>query len=126
MRTCVELKGSISVAHKPSFSTAWGRVHGHDYIITASICRDGFHDVVVDAGEAGERLRELLSKMDGKYLASSAEQVDLPEEEVYVVPCNAAGLSGECLAKHIADLLGASWVRVCESGYGAPCFLYER
>lgn len=126
MRTCVELRGSISVAHKPAFSPTWNRVHGHDYYITVGICKEGYHEVVVDASAAGDRFKELLAKLDGKYLASSSEQTPLSADEVYIVPCEAKGVSGECLAKHIADLMGATWVRVCESAYASPCFYFER
>ncbi|WP_148682608.1 6-carboxytetrahydropterin synthase [Pyrobaculum ferrireducens] len=126
MRTCVELRGSISVAHRPAFSPAWGRVHGHDYHITAGFCRDGYHELVADAAEVGERFREILARMDGRYLASSSEPTQFGGDEVYVVPCGLAGVSGECLARHIAELIGATWVRVCESGLWSPCFYFER
>jgi 6-pyruvoyl-tetrahydropterin synthase len=125
MRTCVELRGSISVAHNPSFSPSWARVHGHDYIITVAICKEGYADLVIDASEASEKLRKVLSEMDGKYLASPLEKPPLPSPHVYIVPCSLPGLSGECLARHIAELLGATWVRVCESGLAAPCFYFE-
>jgi len=126
MQTCVELRGSISVAHKPSFSPGWARVHGHDYFITVGICVEGYRDLVVDADEASKKFREALARMDGKYLASPQERVALDAGEVYVVPCNLPGVSGECLAKHIADLVGAAWVRVCESSLGGPCFYFSK
>jgi 6-pyruvoyl-tetrahydropterin synthase len=126
MQTCVELRGSISVAHNPSFSPGWARVHGHDYVITVAICRNGYADVVVDAAQASERLRGVLAEMDGKYLASPLEKPPVQPSDVYVVPCGMPGVSGECLARHIADLLDATWVRVCESGLGAPCFYFAK
>lgn len=126
MRTCVELRGSISVAHNPSFSPSWARVHGHDYLVVVGICVDEYAELVVDAAEASRKLTELLAKMDGRYLASGAERHSFREDEVYVVPCSLPGVSGECLAKHIADLVGASWVRVCESSLNGPCFYYEK
>ncbi|ACB40265.1 6-pyruvoyl trahydropterin synthase family protein [Pyrobaculum neutrophilum] len=126
MRTCVELKGSVSVAHNPSFSPKWARIHGHDYVITVGICREGYTDVVVDAAEAGDKFRALLASIDGKYLASPLENPPLEPSGVYTVPCGQPGVSGECLAKYIAELMGASWVRVCESGLGSPCFYFER
>jgi len=122
----VEVKGSISVAHNPSFSPNWARIHGHDYVVTVAICRDGYTDMVVDAAEAAERLRKVLAEMDGKYLASPLERPPLPSANVYVVPCGLPGVSGECLAKHIAELLNATWVRVCESALTAPCFYFSR
>ncbi len=124
MKTCVEIRGSISVAHNPSFSPNWARVHGHDYVITVGICREGYSDLVIDADAASEKLRELLTEMDGKYLASPLERN--PPGGAYVVPCGLPGVSGECIAKHIADLVGATWVRVCESGFAAPCFYFEK
>lgn len=126
MRTCVELRGSISAAHNPAFSPRWARVHGHDYVITVGICREGLVDLVVDASEASERLFKILSEMDGKYLASTQERPSIPSQDVYVVPCDLPGVSGECIARHIAELLGATWVRVCESSYNSPCFYVER
>ncbi|MEM0479638.1 MAG: 6-carboxytetrahydropterin synthase [Pyrobaculum sp.] len=126
MRTCVELRGSISVAHNPSFSPQWAKIHGHDYVITVGICRDGDADIVVDADTATKKLQQILASMDGKYLASSSEDVKkLGNIDVYVVPCSLPGLSGECLARHLANLMDADWVRVCESAFGAPCFYYE-
>ncbi|MEM1519776.1 MAG: 6-carboxytetrahydropterin synthase [Pyrobaculum sp.] len=126
MRTCVELRGSISVAHNPAFSPQWARVHGHDYMITVGICREGAVDLVVDASIASKRLMEILKEMDGRYLASPSEDVRLPRENIYIVPCSLPGVSGECIAKHIADLLDATWVRVCESAYASPCFYVEK
>ncbi|MFN3803661.1 MAG: 6-carboxytetrahydropterin synthase [Pyrobaculum sp.] len=124
MRTCVELRGSISVAHNPSFSPEWSRVHGHDYIITVGICKEGYVELVVDAGEAGKKLEAVLTHMDGRYLASSVEK-DVPQG-AYVVPCSLPGVSGECIARHVAELIDATWVRVCESGLGGPCFYFEK
>ncbi|ABL88122.1 conserved hypothetical protein [Pyrobaculum islandicum DSM 4184] len=125
MRTCVELRGSISVAHNPSFSPKWARIHGHDYVITVGICRDGYTDVVVDAAEVSEKFRKVLTSMDGRYLASPFEKLPPDIKDVYIVPCSLSGVSGECLARHIAELMRASWVRICESGFGSPCFYYE-
>lgn len=125
MRTCVELKGSISVAHRAKFSPQWAAVHGHDYVITVGICRDSYTELVVDADEAAKRLKEILQRMDGKYLASSSETTSLPQEEVYVVPCNLPGASGECIVRHVAELVGASWARICESSLQGPCFYVE-
>ncbi|AET31843.1 hypothetical protein P186_0389 [Pyrobaculum ferrireducens] len=81
---------------------------------------------MADAAEVGERFREILARMDGRYLASSSEPTQFGGDEVYVVPCGLAGVSGECLARHIAELIGATWVRVCESGLWSPCFYFER
>ena len=121
MRTCVEVRGVISVAHRVP-GTAYASVHGHDYQVTAAICISGFTDMVADADKLTAKLRELLAELEGKYLASSAE--DPPSFTHVKIPCKAPGLTGECLAKYIADRIGATWVRVCESA--GPCFFFSR
>ena len=121
MTTCVEVRGAISVAHRVP-GTAYASVHGHDYQVVAAICVEGFADMVSDADRLTARLRELLAGLEGRYLASTSE--DPPPIEHVRIPCGAPGVTGECLARFIAESLGASWVRVCESA--GPCFYYAR
>ncbi|AEA13194.1 MAG: 6-carboxytetrahydropterin synthase [Thermoproteus sp.] len=122
MRLCVVARGSISVAHKPSFSALKGTLHGHDYVIRAAVCGPDDVDYVVDADELQRRLWSLLAEMDGKYLKSSREG-EAPEP-YYEIPCGPGGVTGECLARYIARHLGATWVEVCEGGLSTPCFYY--
>ncbi|MEZ0248113.1 MAG: 6-carboxytetrahydropterin synthase [Thermoproteus sp.] len=122
MRLCVVAKGSIAVAHKPSFSPIMGSLHGHDYTIRVAVCGPDDVDYVVDADELQQRLNALLAEMNGKYLKSSREES--APEPYYEVPCGPHGVTGECLARHIARSLGATWVEVCEGGLTSPCFYY--
>jgi len=121
VKTCVEVRGAISVAHRVP-GTAYASIHGHDYQIVAAICVNGFSDMVGDADKLTAKLREVLMELEGKYLSSSSE--DTPPFAHVKIPCNAPGLTGECLAKYIADRIGATWVRVCESA--GPCFFYSK
>ncbi len=123
MRLCVEARGSISVAHRVGFSPGYSSIHGHDYVVLAAVCSDSEVDVVVDAAGLTERLSALLREMDGRYLVPTADET--ATGGTYLVPCNAQGVTGECIARHIARSLGATWVRVCESGLTSPCFYYE-
>jgi 6-pyruvoyl-tetrahydropterin synthase len=122
VRLCVVARGSISVAHRPSFAAVKSGLHGHDYMIEAAVCGPDDVDYVVDADELQRRLWSLLAEMDGKYLKSSQEEG--APEPYYEIPCGPGGVTGECLAKYIAQLLGATWVEVCEGGPSAPCFYY--
>lgn len=110
------------MAHKPSFSQLAGTLHGHDYVVRVAVCGPEDVDYVVDAEELQRRLANALAEMHGKYLKSTREP-DGPEP-YYEVPCGPGGVTGECLARHIARLLGATWVEVCEGGPTAPCFYY--
>lgn len=122
MRLCVVVKGSIAVAHKPSFSPVMGTLHGHDYVIRAAFCGPDDVDYFIDADELKRRLDGLLTQMHGRYLKSERE-ADAPEP-YFEIPCGPYGVTGECLARYIARALGATWVEVCESGLEAPCFYY--
>lgn len=99
-------------------------MHGHDYWISVAFCGEGERGYVLDAAAASEELRRLLSAMNGRYLAAPGEAHGLGREEVYVVPCDAPGVSGECIAAYIGRRLGASWVKVCEGSPEGPCFYY--
>lgn len=122
MRLCVIVKGSVSVAIRPSFSAVKGALHGHDYVVRAAFCGPDDVDYLTDAEELQRRLWSLLAEMDGKYLKSARERG--APEPYYEIPCGPEGASGECLARYIARTLGATWVEVCEGGLATPCFYY--
>ncbi len=110
------------MAHRVGFSPGYDTLHGHDYVVFAAVCSDGEVDVVVDAAGLTGRLSSLLKEMDGKYLVPTPGEAETAG--TYLVPCGAQGVTGECMARYIARRLGATWVRVCESGLTSPCFYY--